>query len=149
MNIKGSTLVKLHKAMTKFNQGTGDVTLKYIFAVQKLKQEAFLGIATPVDNPEQFYFSATAAMVELGEAIQEDERWKALIGWDKTKHNKDAKLNELADVFMYVCNAVLFSGADYEQFMRIVADKQMKTVTQLYYKNQGKDKNEGSDCFID
>lgn len=89
-----------------------------IFENQMKLQEIALNTKLPIDNPEQFYLHATASSIELAEAIQEDNRWKKLMGGKrKLRLNKEAKLEELVDAQLFLINAIMFSGFNYDEFV--------------------------------
>lgn len=93
--------------------------LKEMFEKQKKLQKQFLDVDLPQDIPEQFYMHAMAANVEISEAVQEDNRWKKCLGGKlNIKLNNEAKLEELVDAMHFIINSVLFSGFDYEDFVK-------------------------------
>lgn len=91
--------------------------LAEMFERQKQLQAMALGIITPVDNAELSFLSMSACMVEIGEAIQCDSRWKHMLGGKrKDACDSAAKLEELVDAQHFLINAVLLSGFDVNEF---------------------------------
>ena len=96
-------------------------TLEQMFEFQKQLQLAHNRHlkAVPFDDPELCWTHISAAMYELAEAVQEDNRWKTLItdGKIKVRYDREAKLEELTDAMHYLINAVLLSGCDIQEFV--------------------------------
>lgn len=98
--------------------------LLQMFLKQSSLQEMACGAKLPADMPDQFYLHATACMVELAEAIQNDSRWKHMIGGKrKPEVNHSDKLEELVDAMHFLLNAVLYSGFSYSEFVKAFFDK--------------------------
>ena len=99
---------------------------KMIFDNQIQLQKKALGKNLPEDDPQQFYLHSTACTIEIGEAIQEDNRWKKMMGSKReVKLDKQAKLEELVDAQLFLVNSILFSGFTYEEFIEAY-NKKMK-----------------------
>lgn len=97
---------------------------KLIFDNQKKLQKKALNVELPVDDPQQFYLHSTACTIEIGEAIQEDNRWKKMMGSKREiKLDKKSKLEELVDAQLFLINSILFSGFTYEEFMEAYNNK--------------------------
>lgn len=95
-----------------------------MFSKQKALQSLACGYDLPKDVPHAFYLHSTACIVELSEAIQCDTRWKEMIGSKRPpKVNGAAKLEELVDAMHFLLNAVLYSGYDYEDFVKAFFEK--------------------------
>lgn len=74
----------------------------------------------PSDNPVLFQYHMTAMVEELGEVLKADKRWKT--------HRNDAfdpenKEEEIADCFITLMNACIFSGYDAERILNRVDKK--------------------------
>lgn len=111
--------------MTK--TATGKINpLQEIFDMVKLNQWNFSrGKSTlPTDDPIKWFTMLSAMNVELGEALQEDKRWKTLVG-DKRFHecHKDGKKEEMIDIFIYFIGALLYADIDYTEFVDAVFEK--------------------------
>lgn len=99
-------------------------TLKIMFESQASLQKKALGLELPLDEPKQFYLHATACSIELGEAIQEDNRWKKMMGSRREqKLNREAKLEELVDAQCFLINSILYSGYTFEEFVEAYKNK--------------------------
>ena len=117
------------------NPETG--TLEQMFEFQKQLQLVHNRCLTeiPVDDPELCWTHISAAMYELAEAVQEDNRWKTLItdGKITVRYDRAAKLEELTDAMHYLINAVLLSGCDCEEFMAAYNKKNQVLVQRINY----------------
>lgn len=72
------------------------------------------------------YASATGMMVEIGEMLQTDTRWKAITTGSKKKpvENNLKFIEELSDVFIYFMNVMIYKGIDIDTFKYAVKAKQ-------------------------
>lgn len=77
-------------------------------------------------NVVDMYGAATGMIIEIGEMLQCDTRWKKEItGSCKTPYyNKEKFLEELSDVYIYLMNTLIYSGTTLEEFKKAVTDKQ-------------------------
>lgn len=98
--------------------------LLQMFLKQAALQKLACGTQVPEDMPEQFYLHATACIIELSEAIQDDTRWKQMIGSKRPPFvDKEGKLEELVDAMHFLINAVLYSGFSYTEFVKAFFEK--------------------------
>ena len=113
------------------------MTLQAMFAFQKqIKDQHFPNIPDG-DNPEFFYHAINGIIREAIEAGNEDTRyWKAELrgkaGGDsnyKYKYNREAKINELADVFREWINACLHSGISADEMIEAIANQFQSKLT--------------------
>ena len=75
-------------------------------------------------NPVTMYHSATAAMVEIGEMLQEDTRWKNAMGSVRpATYNPDEFKKEFADVFIFLLNVLMYSGISSEEIKNVIKTK--------------------------
>ena len=72
------------------------------------------------------YASATGMMVEIGEMLQTDTRWKAITTGSKKQPvcNNIKFIEELSDVFIYLMNVLIYKGVDIDTFKMAVKAKQ-------------------------
>ena len=113
-------------------QMNDDNKLQTIFKVQsKLQQD--LGHAVGSENIIQWYNSLTAAVLEIGETLQEDTRWKLLINANrKAPHiDRDNVVEETADVFIYLVNACIFYNITADELLDTISCKQEKNIKRL------------------
>ncbi len=82
--------------------------LYQMFSMQKRLQKLITNTETPCDNIDQFHYSVTALVCELGEVLQADKRWKN--NGRNDHYDRDEKLEELVDCFAFLINACLYSG---------------------------------------
>ena len=74
----------------------------------------------PIDSVEDFHYSITSLVAEIGEVLTADKRWKNV---RNAYFEKDEKLEELVDCMAFLINAVLYSGFDSETFYNAFAKK--------------------------
>lgn len=96
--------------------------LKNMFDMQEELQAKMFNKLTdgPIDSVEDFHYSITALVAEIGEVLTADKRWKNI---RNAYYDKDEKLEELADCMAFLINAVLYSGFDSETFYNAFAKK--------------------------
>lgn len=106
--------------------------LDVIYIRQQGLQDA-LGLDTSTTNVAQWYGAMTNAIIEIGEALAEDTRWKKIINNNnKIPHvNRDNVVEETADVFIYLLNACIFYGIDVTELLNAVENKQNKNIARL------------------
>lgn len=107
-------------------------SLKEIFKHQKELQSK-LGLAVGTENIEQWYNAMTAAILEIGEALAEDTRWKIIINANRKTPiiNRDNVIEETADVFIYLINACIFYNISYTELLNKIAEKQTSNIMRL------------------
>lgn len=102
----------------------GDDILRTIFDIIIENEKNFNDDILPKDDPVKFFTMISAMIVEAGEALQEDKRWKILVGNKREyEKNDDKQLEELADVFIYGIAAILYANFDYDMFIEAVLQK--------------------------
>lgn len=74
----------------------------------------------PADIPEAMGYHVLSLISEVGELLASDKRWKNMRNKD---YNKDDKLDELADCFIFLLNIAIFSGFSDDELMAAVAKK--------------------------
>ena len=101
--------------------------LERIFDKQIDRQNQINGEDSYGENLTEMYNSATAAMVELGEMLQADTRWKPLITKSKKApvYDPDKFLEEWADAFIYMLNVLIYYGAGIEDIKNAVEHKML------------------------
>ena len=108
--------------------------LKELFEDQMIFQQ-LLGFTVPEDDPEMLAHHAIGLITEVGEVMQADKRWK------KNKRNdhydKQEKIDELADVIIYLINMCLYSKVATDTFYKAVARK-IKLNKERYLKEDQK-----------
>lgn len=87
------------------------------------------------EDPQKFADSMLGMFVEGGEALHEDERWK--VGIRNHKYDRDKKVEELADCFLFLLNALIFSEIGCNEFLRAVEKKQNINLERLKEKVGG------------
>lgn len=99
--------------------------LEKIFDEQLDRQHVINGLDCYGGNFVQVYNSATAAIVELGEMLQADTRWKPLVTKSKKTPVYDAEkfLEEWSDAFIYMLNVLIYYGATIDDIKRAVNNK--------------------------
>ena len=93
--------------------------------------QTLLGNIVPVDDPEMLAHHMLGLVTELGEVAQADKRWK------KNKRNdhydKNNKLEEIADVLIFLLNICLYSNITPEELLE-AAENKIKINTERYNK---------------
>lgn len=76
-------------------------------------------------NLKEVYNSATAAIVELGEMLQADTRWKPFITKSKKPPVCDEEkfLEEWSDAFIYMLNVLIYYGASIKDIKLAIENK--------------------------
>ena len=100
------------------------VSVEELFEKQKELQRV-LGIEIK-DDPMEVYYAINGIVQETMEALQEDTRWKETVfnrpGY-KCTVNREKKIIELADVFIYLMTACIFSEVSMEELLEAVDKK--------------------------
>ena len=103
-----------------------------IFDVQKEIQRSIFKCKTYADLKSivKVYNSATAAMVEIGEMLQENTTWKKCITQSKKEPhiNEDKFLEEYCDVILYIMNVAIYAGFDIKDVVKKLSDKQKQNI---------------------
>lgn len=93
-------------------------------------QENIKGTLIDSELPDvvDMYGAATGMIIEIGEMLQCDTRWKEKItGSKKTPvYNREQFLEELSDVFIYMLNTIIYAGITLDEFKKAVYEKQEK-----------------------
>lgn len=109
---------------------------EYVFEKQKVLQSLIKNKYTD-DLPDviDMYNAATGALVEIGEMLQTDTRWKAFTTGSKktTVVNKEAFIAEWADVFIYLMNVIIYAGYEIGDARVAVNEKQHKNYKRFGY----------------
>lgn len=74
----------------------------------------------PEDSVEDFHYSITALISEIGEVLSADKRWKNA---RNAHYDRDEKLFELVDCMAFLVNAIQYSGFTVEEFYKAFAEK--------------------------
>lgn len=109
-----------------------EVTLNQLFVQQMVNQDNLLHkgvydrfkdeltVTVPVDDVGLASYHVQQLMSEIGEVLDADKRWKS---YRNDKYDKEAKLEELADCFIVLMNAVMFSGFSGRDFSEMIMKK--------------------------
>lgn len=118
--------------MTGKTNNPGDVTLLELFKAQIKTQnnlilkgayDRFKNPSTteaPTDDVGLFSYHIQQLMSEIGEVLDADKRWKS---HRNDKHDKQQKLEEIADCFVVLMNIAMFSGFSGEDLANAVSEK--------------------------
>ena len=95
-----------------------------VFEVQKDLQSKIQG-KTDLEDIIMMYNSATGALVEIGEMLQYDTRWKAYTTKSKKEPvvDKTAFAEEWCDTFIYMLNTLIYGGYDLNYIKCMVENK--------------------------
>lgn len=106
-----------------------------IFAMQKEFQKLLRGFSNySGDLPKQMSESILGLLCEAGEVLQADQRWKT--NGRSTYYNRAEKVEELADCFIFLVNACIYSDVSSFEIMNAISDKILKNIER--YKNNEK-----------
>ena len=99
----------------------GDM-LDSMFAMQRALQYRMFGKLAngPKDSVEDFHYSITALVSEIGEVLSADKRWKNA---RNAHYDRNEKLFELVDCMAFLVNAIQYSGFTAEEFYEAFANK--------------------------
>ena len=105
------------------------------FKQVNLQENIKCTICDELVNVVDMYNSATAMMVEIGEMLQTDTRWKKHVTGSKKEpvFNFDEFITELADVFIYMLNVAIYGGVTIETFKKEVTNKLIENRKRFNY----------------
>ena len=89
----------------------------------------------PFDSPAIFAYNMLHLVTELSEVLQEDRRWKS-IKKDRPLLDEQNKLEEFADCFICLFNAVVWSGIDAEELLVAINKKSDIYRTRVYNESE-------------
>ena len=105
------------------------VSIDELFEKQKEFQKYLVNVDLPINDPEMMSYHILGLVGEIGEVMQADKRWKN--NGRNVYYDKNEKLMEIADCFIFMINIVLFSGFEAEDIMSAVKDKINKNIERL------------------
>ena len=98
------------------------------FLKQVNLQERVKGVLVDgeLPDPVDMYGAATGMMIEIGEMLQCDTRWKKYVTGSLKEPvvNLEQFKEELADVFIYLLNTAIYAGISIDDFEHAVNKKQ-------------------------
>ena len=77
-------------------------------------------VSLPADSPTMFSYQLQGEISELGEVLEADKRWKNM---RNAHYDREQKLEELADCFIYLMNMCMWSGYSFDDVQGAVAEK--------------------------
>lgn len=94
-----------------------------LYNTQKCIQSHIVDLSA--NTTDKIYASATAAIVELGEMLQCDTRWKAKVTGSRKEpvYDKEAFKEEFADAFIYLINVLIYAGIDIDEELTAIDKK--------------------------
>ena len=99
-----------------------------VFFKQVNLQERIKGVLVDSELPDviDMYGAATGMMIEIGEMLQCDTRWKKYVTGSIKEpiYNIKQFKEELADVFIYLMNTIIYAGIKIDDFEHAVNEKQ-------------------------
>lgn len=99
-----------------------------LFAKQVTFQK-LLGNKVPIDAPSQMSEHLLGLLTEAGEVLHADERWKT--NGRCHYYDREEKVEELADCFIYLINACIYSDVTSFEIMNAIRDKITKNIERL------------------
>lgn len=94
----------------------------------------------PIDDPERFAHHLLGLVTEVGEVAQADKRWKRNKRNDH--YDKDEKLSEIADCFIFLLNIMIYSDIAPDEFKEAVITKIAVNVSRLITSLREEDNND-------
>lgn len=84
-------------------------------------------------DPLKVYNSATAMILEIGEMLQNDTRWKEQVTGSKKEpvYYPTMFAEELADVCIYLMNVIIYANVSLDYLAMSIADKQETNKTRF------------------
>lgn len=102
--------------------------LTELFEMQKSLQSQMFGKETPIDSVEDYHYSMTALVSEIGEVLSADKRWKNA---RNSYYSREEKLEELVDCMAFLVNAILYSGYTPDEFYKAFVEKNKKNFERI------------------
>ena len=102
--------------------------LTELFEMQKDLQGQMFGKETPIDSVEDYHYSMTAMVSEIGEVLSADKRWKNA---RNSYYSREEKLEELVDCMAFLINAILYSGYTPDEFYKAFVEKNKKNFERI------------------
>lgn len=99
-----------------------------LFEMQKSLQSQMFGKETPIDSVEDYHYSMTALVSEIGEVLSADKRWKNA---RNSYYSREEKLEELVDCMAFLINAILYSGYTSDEFYKAFVEKNKKNFERI------------------
>ncbi len=93
---------------------------------KQLQFQKMLGNEVPADNPSVMAQHLFGLLGEVGEVSQADQRWKT--NGRNTHYDKENKLEEIADCFIYLLNVCIYSDFTDYDLLDAVKEKQDKNI---------------------
>ena len=118
---------ELKNKVEKFELSDGDKLTK-LFEMQKSLQSQMFGKETPIDSVEDYHYSMTALVSEIGEVLSADKRWKNA---RNSYYSREEKLEELVDCMAFLINAILYSGYTPDEFYKAFVEKNKKNFERI------------------
>lgn len=89
-------------------------------------------------DPVEMYNSATAMIVEIGEMLQEDTRWKRIVVHSNKipVYHRENFIKESVDVFLYFLNSIIFAGISAQEFENAVEKVYKDNCRRFGYENK-------------
>lgn len=117
-----------------------EITFESLYEEQKLNQLAIAArgmydnyrrteiTELPADDPGVMSYNVLHLVSEIGELLSADKRWKSL---RKGEPQKTEKLDELADIYIFLLNIAYFSGFTCDELKEAVAAKIAKVTNRV------------------
>ena len=118
---------ELKNKVERLELSDGD-KLTELFEMQKSLQSQMFGKETPIDSVEDYHYSMTALVSEIGEVLSADKRWKNA---RNSYYSREEKLEELVDCMAFLINAILYSGYTPDEFYKAFVEKNKKNFERI------------------
>lgn len=112
-------------------------TLGTLYTIQKEFQQTLGFTNVPCDSAQLMSESLLGLIGEIGEVLQADQRWKK--NGRNVKYDRENKVEEIADCFIYLLNACIYSDISSFEISNAIEKKIFKNV-ERYLENKESEK---------
>lgn len=108
-----------------------------LYTIQKEFQQTLGFTNAPCDSAQLMSESLLGLIGEVGEVLQADQRWKK--NGRNVKYDRENKVEEIADCFIYLLNACIYSDISSFEISNAIEKKIFKNV-ERYLENKESEK---------
>lgn len=112
-------------------------TLGTLYTIQKEFQQTLGFTNVPCDSAQLMSESLLGLIGEVGEVLQADQRWKK--NGRNVKYDRENKVEEIADCFIYLLNACIYSDISSFEISNAIEKNVFKNV-ERYLENKESEK---------
>lgn len=113
-------------------------TLGTLYIIQKEFQQTLGFTNVPCDSAQLMSESLLGLISEVGEVLQADQRWKK--NGRNVKYDRENKVEEIADCFIFLLNACIYSDISSFEISNAIERKILKNTERYLESKDVKDK---------